>query len=52
VSVLTLIADEIVPQASVRVDIDSTVKLSYTWIDTRVRKPYGVGHLLHFYITA
>ena len=52
VSVLTLIADEIVPQASVRVDIDCTVKLSYTWIDTRVRKPYGVGHLLHFCITA
>ena len=28
-------------------DIDSKVKLNCTWIDTGLRNPYGVGHLLH-----
>ena len=28
-------------------DIDSKETLSYTWIDTGLRNPYGVGHLLH-----
>ena len=28
-------------------DIESKETLSYTWIDTGLRNPYGVGHLLH-----
>ena len=28
-------------------NIYSKVKLSCTWIDTGLRNPYGVGHLLH-----
>ena len=27
-------------------DVDSKVKLRCTWIDTGLRNPYGVGHLL------
>ena len=28
-------------------DIDNKVKSSYTWIDTDLGNPYGVGHLIH-----
>ena len=48
VSMLTMIADEIVSSF----DIDSKVKLSCTWIDTCLRTPYGVWHLLHPHLTA
>ena len=33
----------------VRFDIDHKVRLSCTWIDMGLVKPYGVGHLLHIY---
>ena len=48
VSMLTMIADEIVSSF----DIYSKVKLSCTWIDTCLRNPYEVGHLLHPHPTA
>lgn len=32
-------------------DIDSTVRLSCTWIHTGLRSSYGVGHLLHYLVT-
>ena len=55
VSLLTLIADEIVSFGLALIvrdkisgfNIYSKVKLSCTWIDTGLRNPYGVGHLLH-----
>ena len=31
----------------VRVDIDSKLRSSCTWIDTGLRNPYGVGYFLH-----
>ena len=54
VSVLTLIADKIVPIGLAFIvyeivfgfNIDSKVKLSCTWIEIGFRNPYGVGHLL------
>ena len=33
----------------VRFDIDSKVRLSNTWIDTGLRNPYRVRHLLQFF---
>ena len=37
----------LIAQDCVRFDIDSKVRLTCTWIDTGLRNPYGVGHLLH-----
>ena len=55
--VLKLIADGIVPIGLALIvhmivsgfDIDNKVKSSYTWIDTGLRNPYGVRHLIHLY---
>ena len=61
--ILTLIADKIVPIglalivyehksiwtliANKILWIESKVKLSFPWIDTGLKTPYGVGYLLH-----